>query len=298
VAKVADIGGKRLLGLAPDAWAKWVTQQDDVVALEILGSEFQWISRENDVLMKVRSPIHGEFLILTELQLRYTTKMPLRMRAYAALAQEKYGLPVYPVLVNILPPSDTTVVCDRFESDFLGLQARQDFHVINLWEVDAEMVFEQSLDTLLPFVPILKDGGNQQTVRRALVQLQQNEQLIELESLLAFFASFVLDSELVQQIMRWDVTVLRESPWYQEIRQEGRLEALQEGEQAGERRGRAEEAQSLILRQLSRRIGNLNPSMLQQIEDLSLAQLESLGEALLDFARADDLVEWMRSHSS
>jgi predicted transposase YdaD len=171
VAKVADIGGKRLLGLAPNAWAKWVTQQDDVTALEILGSDFQWVSRENDVLMKVHSPIYGEFLILTELQLRYTHKMPLRMRAYAALAQEKYGLPVYPVLVNILQPSEATVVSDRFESNFLGLQARQDFRVINLWEVDAEIVFEQSLDTLLPFVPVLKGGGNEQTVRRALVQL-------------------------------------------------------------------------------------------------------------------------------
>jgi predicted transposase YdaD len=277
VVKVSDIGGKRLLGLAPDAWAKWVTQQDDVVALEILGSEFQWVSRENDVLMKVRSPIHGEFLILTELQLRYTIKMPLRMRAYVALAQEKYGLPVYAVLVNILPPSDQTIVSDRFESNFLGLRSRQDFHVINLWEVDAEMVFEQSLDTLLPFVPILKDGGNQQTVRRALVRLQQNEQLVELESLLGFFASFVLDSDLVSQILRWDMTVLRESPWYQEIRQE--------------------EAQSLILRQLMRRIGELNPAVLQQIKYLSLAQLESLGEALLDFTGADDLGEWLRSHS-
>ncbi|NJM76265.1 MAG: Rpn family recombination-promoting nuclease/putative transposase [Acaryochloridaceae cyanobacterium RU_4_10] len=273
--KVADIGGKRLLGLSPDAWAKWVTQQDDVTVLEILGSDFQWVSRENDVLMKVHSPIYGDFLILTELQLRYTTKMPLRMRAYAALAQEKYGLPVYPVLVNILPPSDPTVVCDRFESDFLGLQARQDFHVINLWEVDAEMVFEQSLDTLLPFVPVLKDGGNEQTVRRALVQLQQNEQLVELESLLGFFASFVLETELVQQIMRWDVTVLRESPWY--------LEIQQEGEQRGRTEGRTEEARSLILRQLSRRIGGLPQNLRSQIQSLSLEQLESLGEALLGF---------------
>jgi predicted transposase YdaD len=292
LAKVSDIGGKRLLGLSPDAWAKWVTQQDDVVALEILGSEFQWISRENDVLMKVRSPIHGEFLILTELQLRYTDKMPLRMRAYAALAQEKYGLPVYPMLVNILPPSDPTIVSDRFESDFLGLQARQDFHVINLWEIDAEMVFEQSLDTLLPFVPILKDGGNQQTVRRALVKLQQNEQLVELESLLAFFASFVLDSELVQQIMRWDVAVLRESPWYQEIRQEGR----QEDEQRGEQRGRTEGEKSLILRQLSRRVGTLPATVEAQVQALALPQLEALGEALLDFAGLDDLSEWLREN--
>jgi predicted transposase YdaD len=82
VVKKADIGGKRLLGLAPDTWAQWVTQQSDVVMREILGSEFQWVSRENDVLMKVYSPTWGEFLILTELQLRYTIKMPRRMRAY------------------------------------------------------------------------------------------------------------------------------------------------------------------------------------------------------------------------
>jgi predicted transposase YdaD len=281
VAKVSDIGGKRLLGLAPDAWARWVTQQDDVVALEILGSEFQWVSRENDVLMKVRSPIHGEFLILNELQLRYTDKMPLRMRAYVALAQERYGLPVYPVLVNILPPSSTVVVSNRFESDFLGLQARQDYCVINLWEVEAETVFEQSLDTLLPFVPILKNGGNQQTVRRALVQLQQNEELVELESLLGFFASFVLDTELVGQIMRWDMTVLRESPWYQEIEQTG----VFKGEQ------------SLILRQLTRRIGEVSPERRSQVQALSLPQLEALGEALLDFSEPADLDEWLRSHN-
>jgi predicted transposase YdaD len=292
--KVSDIGGKRLLGLAPDAWAKWVTRQADVVALEILGSDFQWVSRENDVLMKVYSPIHGDFLILTELQLRYTDKMPLRMRAYAALAQEKYKLPVYPVLVNILQPSETTVVRDRFESDFLGLQARQDFRVINLWEVEAETVFEQSLDTLLPFVPVLKDGGNEQTVRRALIQLQQNEQLVELESLLGFFASFVLGTELVQQIMRWEMTVLRESPWYLEIRQEGIAEGEQRGEQVGEQRGRTEEARSLVLRQLARRVGTLPADVEAQVQALALQQLEALGEALLDFASAEDLSVWLR----
>lgn len=82
-------------------------------------------------------------------------------------------------------------------------------------------MFERSLDTLLPFMPILKGGGNQQTVRRALVQLQQQEEWVELESFLGFFASFVLDTELVRQIMRWDMTILRESPWYQEVLQEG-----------------------------------------------------------------------------
>jgi predicted transposase YdaD len=285
VVKKADIGGKRLLGLAPDTWVQWVTQQSDVVALEILGSEFQWVSRENDVLMKVYSPTHGEFLILTELQLRYTTKMPLRVRAYIALAEEKYELPVFPVLVNILPPSQNTEIPDRFESNFLGLQSRQDYCVINLWEVDAETVFEQSLDTLLPFVPVLKNGGDPETVRRALTELQHNEELVELESLLGFFASFVLDTELVSQIMRWDMTVLRESPWYQEILQEGRKDGIQEGEL------------TFALRLITRRIGTIAPPLETQIRSLSLTQLEDLGEALLDFTQPTDLENWLQAHS-
>lgn len=70
---------------------------------------------------------------------------------------------------------------------FLGIAALQTYWVINLWEVGAAIVFEQSLNALLPFVPILKDGGNATVVQQALNPLRQDEQLIELESLLAFF---------------------------------------------------------------------------------------------------------------
>jgi predicted transposase YdaD len=146
----------------------------------------------------------------------------------------------------------------------------------------------------LPFVPVLKGGGNEQTVRRALIQLQQNEQLVELESLLGFFASFVLGTELVQQIMRWEMTVLRESPWYLEIRQEGIAEGEQRGEQVGEQRGRTEEARSLVLRLLARRVGTLPADVATQVQALALQQLEALGEALLDFASAEDLSVWLQ----
>jgi predicted transposase YdaD len=131
--KVADIGGKRLISLEPNSWVKWVTQSAEVTSLEILDPELQWISRQNDALIKAYSPADGEFLIANELQLRYTTKMPRRMRAYTALAEEKYNLPAYPVLVNILPPSASVTVSDRFDSTFRGLESRQDFKVINLW---------------------------------------------------------------------------------------------------------------------------------------------------------------------
>jgi predicted transposase YdaD len=93
--------------------------------------------------------------------------------------------------------------------------------VINLWEIDADIVFQRSLTTLLPFVPILRGGGDPPVVRRALQQLREDEELNELEPLLAFFATFVLDSATVRQLMRWDMAILRESPWYNEILKEG-----------------------------------------------------------------------------
>lgn len=90
MAKPADVSTKKLISLAPNNWVKWVTQIPDIVAGEILNSEFQWISRESDVLIRVESSQYGEFLVLNELQLRPSLLMPRRMRAYAALAEEKY----------------------------------------------------------------------------------------------------------------------------------------------------------------------------------------------------------------
>ncbi|MEH2138694.1 Rpn family recombination-promoting nuclease/putative transposase [Nostoc sp.] len=273
--KAADIGSKRLINLAPDAWVQWVTQRPEVVAKEILGSEFHWISRETDVLVKAYSATHGDFLVLNELQLRYTTQMPLRMRAYAALAQERYRLPTYPVLINILPPPSTLTIVNSYEQEFLGLRAIQDYRVINLWEIDAEIVFQQPLPSLLPFVPILRGGGEISVVQRALQALRADEQLNELESLLAFFASFVLDTPLVQQIMRWDMAVLRESPWYHEIEQRG----IQEG------------ARRQLIRVLEHRFGEISHEVEVRLEGKNVEQLENLMDSAIAVNSLDEFVQ-------
>lgn len=182
----SDIGSKRLISLSPNQWVRWLTDNRDLTVREILSSDFQWVARENDVLLKVYSPQDGEFLLLNELQLRYSPKMPRRIRAYAALAEERYSLPVYPVLINILPISTTQLIPSSYHSEIMGMMAHQDYRVINLWEVEANLVFEQKLSALLPFVPILKNGSNETTVRQAVQLLRADEQLQELEPLLSF----------------------------------------------------------------------------------------------------------------
>jgi len=204
--------------------------------LQIISSEFQWVGRESDVLVKAYSPDLGEFLILNELQLRYNQKVPRRMRAYTALAEEKYQLPVYPCLINLLEASSGTIA-SSFESNFAGLKAIQEYQVINLWEVDVDIVFQCNLSTLLPLVPILKGGGSEQVIRRALRQLRVQGQPGELESMLGFFATYVLDLDLVQQILRLDMAILEQSPLYQEIVSRSEQRGIAIGEQRGEQRG-------------------------------------------------------------
>jgi predicted transposase YdaD len=123
----------------------------------------------------------------------------------------------------------------------------------------------------------MRGGGDEAHVRRALQTLRADERLQEMEALLAFFASFVLEIELVQQIMRWDMNVLTESPWYLEI----------------ERKGEAKGEAKILLRQLHKRFGALDETLLEQIRKLPLAQLEAMAEAVFDFREPADVARWL-----
>jgi predicted transposase/invertase (TIGR01784 family) len=70
-------------------------------------------------------------------------------------------------------------------------------------------------------------------------------------------------------------------------------EAKEEGREQGREQGREEEARSLVLRQLNRRVGNLPESVRSHIATLTLTQLEELGEALLEFSSLLDLEAWL-----
>ena len=272
----ADIGSRRLISLAPTAWVRWLLGDDTLDAIDLLSADFQWVSRESDALIRVHSPTHGDFVVVNEIQLHHDPRMPSRMRAYAGLAHERYGEPIYPVLVNILPPPAGVDIPTRFVSEFLGLVARQDYRVVNLWEVEAQWVLEAELVPLLPFLPVLRGGQDIPLLQRAVTRLRAEPALSELEPLLAFFASFVLETRFVQQIMRWDMAILRESPWYLEILEEGREQ------------GRRED----VLHFLEYRFGEVPAEIGDALGGLDLEQLDRLLDAALKAATLDEF----RSH--
>ncbi|MBW4613465.1 MAG: DUF4351 domain-containing protein [Desmonostoc vinosum HA7617-LM4] len=85
--------------------------------------------------------------------------------------------------------------------------------------------------------------------------------------------------------------VMRLAPLYQQdrelARQEGQVEGIKQGEQR--------EAFRFLSRQLNRRFGEINASLIERIQGLSTEQLEVLGEAFLDFSSVTDLEAWLNN---
>jgi hypothetical protein len=130
--------------------------------------------------------------------------------------------------------------------------------------VDANLALEEGISTLLLFVPVLKNGGTAATVIQARNLLLADENLAELEPLLAFLSTFILESEIVRQIMRWDMAVIRESPWAKEFFQEG----VQEGRRTA--------AVEMLLQVLNYRLGAVPPRIAEEVSTLTNVQLSQL----------------------
>lgn len=58
------------------------------------------------------------------------------------------------------------------------------------------------------------------------------------------------------------------------------------------------EAFKLISRQLKRRFGDIDSSLVEQVRNLSAEQLEDLAEELLDFSEVADLAVWVKQQES
>jgi len=86
--------------------------------------------------------------------------------------------------------------------------------------------------------------------------------------------------ETVALISSW------ESRGIEQGRQEGRMSGLHDGKE------------QLIIRQINRRIGDVDPILSSRIAELTPPQLDDLGEALLDFTNVADLERWLTTQSA
>ncbi|MCF4970395.1 hypothetical protein CV014_26450 [Nostoc sp. CMAA1605] len=73
---------------------------------------------------------------------------------------------------------------------------------------------------------------------------------------------------------------------------------LEKGEQRGEQRGKQQEAFKYTLRLLHKRFGKIDSVTTERLQVLSTEELENLGEALLSFSNASDLVAWLEQNTN
>ncbi|MFN5065106.1 MAG: DUF2887 domain-containing protein [Aphanizomenon sp.] len=97
-----------------------------------------------------------------------------------------------------------------------------------------------------------------------------------------------LTLEEIQKMLNLKETDITQTRFYQEVLEIGEKKGLQQGLQQGEA--------NLTIRQLKRRCGNLTAIQEQKVRSLSISQLESLGEALLDFQNMSDLENWLQDN--
>ncbi|WP_293089021.1 DUF4351 domain-containing protein [Moorena sp. SIO3H5] len=108
--------------------------------------------------------------------------------------------------------------------------------------------------------------------------IEDRQQQRKLSACVQLLAGVKFDEQLIQAYFREDM--MQQSVVYQRI--------IRQGLEQGKRN-----EVKLIIRQINRRLGEINPQLQNQIEELSFDQLEDLGEALLDFETEVDLTNWL-----
>lgn len=135
--------------------------------------------------------------------------------------------------------------------------------ILYLVGVRAEVAPDQARQLIVRAQQELSDGSN----RRQIIELIQTVLVYKFPN---------LSTQDIQAML--GLSELKQTKVYQE--------ALQEGEAV------------IVLRLLTRRLGNLEPELQTQIQQLDPSQLEQLADALLDFSTLNDLLSWLESNPS
>lgn len=116
--------------------------------------------------------------------------------------------------------------------------------------------------------------------RQESVDTGQTTTIVDLVEAILVYKLPRLSRQEIQTMLGLTDIDLKQTRFYQD--------AFAEGAQEGE--------VTLVLRLLQRRCGELASTLTEQVTHLSVSQLETLGEALLDFQSVADLEQWLAAH--
>ena len=231
-------------------------------------------------------PIRADALILLqsdqailhcEFQTKPDPKIPFRMADYRLRVYRKFPTKRMVQVVIYLRQTDSELVYqDRFELD--NLESR--FNVVRIWEVEPEVFL--STPGLLPYAALGCSDAPETMLREVVRRLEQLPDLAEKNNLMAaasILSGLRLEKDVIRGLIRSEI--MRESVIYQDILAEGKASGITEGEAR------------MVLRQLSRRFGEIPDRISTKVQQLTVPHLEELGEDLLDFSSLSDLESWL-----
>jgi predicted transposase YdaD len=269
---------KYLVEQYPEQFIRWLLASEPK-DIQILKTELnQEPIRADSVtfLQTANQILHIEFQTIPA----STPPLPLRMLDYWVRLYRQYNCDIEQVVIFLKPTSSEAA----FVEQFTARNTSHRYRIIRMWEQNPEPLLTSS--ALLPLATLAQTDSPETLLQQIAVQVSMIEETAIQQSISVctqLLAGLVFDTELIRQLFRRED--MRESVIYQEILQEGREE------------GRQSELR-LVMRQITRRIGAINSQLQSQIENLSLTELEDLGEALLDFATEEDLVNWLNNLTS
>ncbi|MDJ0707406.1 MAG: Rpn family recombination-promoting nuclease/putative transposase [Leptolyngbyaceae cyanobacterium MO_188.B28] len=254
-------------------FASWLLGEP-IALTELSPSELSLEPIRADALILMQS---DSLLLHVEFQTQPDPEIPFRMLDYRVRGYRRFPRKAMRQVVIYLKQTGSELVR---QTTFTLPSTRHEFEVIRLWEQPLEVFL--NTPGLLPFAVLSRVADRSEALRQAAIQLEaipDRRMQSNVTAAAAILAGLVLERGMIQQILRREI--MQESVIYQDILQEGRQE------------GRQEEGRSFVLRLLTRKFGEVPPDLGAQIERLSLAQLEELGEALLDFSTLQELSGWL-----
>jgi hypothetical protein len=286
---------------------------------EFLDKEFQQIAREAelgrryaDKLVKVWQ-IQGEeiwLLIHVEIQAKSEDTFAQRMFTYNLRIFDKFAQPA--ISLAILCDSDSTWRPNQYSYNYPDCSLHFRFGSVKLLDYQNQWTELEQSDN--PFATVVmahlktqqtsKQPGERKTWKFSLIRRLYEQGLQE------------KDIRNLYRFIDWVMILPKplEAEFWQEFKQfeqERSMSYITTGERIGYERGkqegRQEGEQALVLRLLQKRVGELPQEVREQIQGLSLEQLEALSEALLDFNAISqgetaepiaDLLNWLQANQT
>ncbi|MBF2050717.1 MAG: DUF4351 domain-containing protein [Elainella sp. C42_A2020_010] len=227
------------------------------------------------------------FLIHIEHQSSTEADFAQRMFHYFAYIHQRHGLPVYPIaLFSFDAPQRTEP--DRYKVEFPDRKIL-DFNFVRI-QLN-RLNWRSFLQQRNPIAAALM----------AKMKIQPKDRPKVKAECLRLLATLQLNPARMQIISGFVDTYLRLNAQEEQVFQAeiGKMGLLEEEQVMRIVTSWMEKgATDVVLRQLNRRLGNLDPRLEERIRRLSYEQLENLGEALLDFSSEADLVSWLSGSST